>query len=133
MADLEKLKEEGLTKEKAIELGWTHFCEEGGDRLLELKNVNDGNKSQFDIIDCYLVDMNNPKHYKIDAETIRNLIFEHINEDDSIADEDEKLSKIAYDHDYSTVAEGLNEKFKAIDYYYPTDIKVTFNTVEREY
>ena len=118
---------EQITKQKAIELGYTHFCEEGGDALLKLSDVIDENKSEFKNVKCFLVDMENPNHYKITAEVIRDLVSDYIGDDDEIADEDEKLYVIAHSHDYSKVAEELNEKFKAIDYFYPLDIEVTFN------
>ncbi len=119
-------KIETLTKEEAITKGYTHFVEEEGDRVVNLTSITEEDCQYYRDKKCYIVDMNSPMHYTISADTIKELISEHVSGQEEMVDEDDKLFTITETHDYSTLSNELNAKFAAYKYYEPCDILVTF-------
>lgn len=115
-----------LTLAEAIEKGHTHFIEEEGERLEEFAKLDEFNKEYFKTKKCFIVDMQNPQHYSISADTIKDLISDYVAGQEEVADEDENLFNVANEHDYSKVAEELNEKFKQYKYYALTTTQVIF-------
>ena len=123
---MEETKIQTLTMEQAIEKGYTHFVEEEGEKVIKFSSIDEIDKEYYRKYKCYIVDMNQPKHYSINADTIKELVVDYVNGQEEMADEEEKLAKIASEQDYSKIAEELNEKFSKIKYYEPIDIEVTF-------
>lgn len=117
---------ETLTMEQAIAKGYTHFMEEEGEYVKKFSSIKDDDREYYKTSKCYIMDMKTPLHYTIDSDTIKELISEHVAEQDMVADEDDKLYLIASSHDYSELAKELNEKFKKHEYFEPMDIQVTF-------
>jgi hypothetical protein len=115
-----------LTLEEAIKKGHTHFIEEEGERLEEFAQLDDFNKEYFKTKRCFIVDMQNPQHYSISAEKIKELITDYVAGQEEVADEDENLFNVADQHDYSKLADELNEKFKEYKYYALTTTQVIF-------
>lgn len=117
---------ETLTMEQAIERGFTHFVEEEGENCVQFSRITEENRKYYKDGKYYVVDMETPQHYKIDADTIKELITDYVSSQDEMSDEDGKLCTICEQHDYSDLANSLNEKFKAHKFFEPTDILVTF-------
>ena len=117
---------ETLTMEQAIERGYTHFVEEEGEKVIKFSSVTEDDKEYYRKYKCYIVDMNQPKHYSISADAIKDLVVDCVAGQEEMADEDDKLVNIAFAQDYSKLAEELNAKFSEIKYYEPIDIEVTF-------
>lgn len=119
-------KTETLTMDEAIAKGYTHFIEFEGESLLKFKNIRPEDRQYFKEGEYYLIEMDKPIHYSIDANTIAEIISEHVSRQDEMGDENDKLFTIAEEHDYSEVAKQLNEKFAKVNFYEPSDIRVTF-------
>jgi len=117
---------ETITIEQAIERGFTHFVEEEGENVIPFKRITEDQRKYYKDGKYYIVDMTEPMHYRIDADTIKELISDYVSEQDTCADEDGKLIDICQEHDYSQLANELNEKFKVHKYFEPIDILVTF-------
>jgi len=117
---------ETLTMEQAIERGYTHFVKEEGEIVIAFSSITNDERVEYKEGIYFIVDMKNPLHYSIDADVIKDLIADHVSGQEEMADEEDKLYDIAHEHDYSKLADELNEKFKKHKYYEPLDILVTF-------
>lgn len=119
-------KIETLTMEEAITKGYTHFIEEEGEKLIKFSSIKEEDKQYYKNKKYFIVDMETPLYYTIDADTIKDLISDYVSEQDEFSDENDNLGTIAYSHDYSKLAEELNTKFEKHKYYRASDIEVIF-------
>ncbi len=118
---------ETLTMEDAIAKGYTHFTEkEEGTKVIAFKKITENDRQYYKNNKYCVVDMNDPIHYTIDADTIKDLIIDYVANQDQMADEDDKLCTICEAQNYTQLANELNEKFKVCKFYEPLDIEVIF-------
>ena len=115
-----------LTVLQAGEKGYTHFIEDGGETAVKFSDLAPDDVEYYKRNKCWAMDMITPKHYTISANDLKNIVTNFVEDQDEMADEDEKLTKITESHDYSFLAEELNKRFEAITYYAPTDIEIIF-------
>lgn len=123
MAQVEE-KMETITMEEAIAKGYTHFVEEEGEMAMKFSSVNEADRQYYKGKKCFVVDRENPLHYTISADTIKDMIADHVSEQDEVSDMQDDLYNIASEHDYSKLADELNEKFSKHKYWEPLDIQV---------
>ena len=121
-----EIQTETMTMEQAIEKGYTHFVQEQGTSVIKFSSINEENIKYYKEGKYFLVDMETIKYYSIDVDTIKDLIADYVSGQEEVADENDNLYNIAAEHDYSKIAEELNEKFKKQKYYEALDIHVTF-------
>jgi len=117
-------KTEVITIEEAIAKGYTHFVEEEGEKAMKFSSIAPSDRQYYKGKKCFVVDEKSPIFYSISADTIKELISEHVSEQDEMSDIQDDLYNIAAEHDYSKLAEELNEKFKKHKFWEPTDIQV---------
>ena len=117
---------ETITMEEAIARGYTDFVEEEGEQTVSFENLTEEDKEYYRTKKCYIVDLNTPKYYSIKPEAIKDIIMDYVERQEEMVDEDEKLCNICKEHDYSQLANELNENVKAHKFYEPIDILVTF-------
>lgn len=115
-----------LTMEEAIAKGYTHFVEKEGERVIKFSSIKEDDRQYYKEGKYFIVDMETPLHYTIDAGTIKDLISDYVSGQEEMADENDVLGEIASSHDYSKLAEELNAKFEKHKYYEPLEIEVTF-------
>lgn len=117
---------EKITMQQAIEKGYTHFIEDGGERLIKFESIKPEDIEHFKESKFYIVDMQNPYYFTIHEDTIRDLISDYITGQDEVADNNDNLFNIVNDYDYSKLAHELNLKFSNHKYYKPLDIEIIF-------
>lgn len=123
---MEQVKEkmETITIEEAIAKGYTHFGEEESESIFELSSVTESDRQYYKGKKCFIIDRENPVYYSIDADTIKDMIADHVSEQDEVSDTSDDLYNIASEHDYSKLADEPNEKFKKHKYWETLDIQV---------
>lgn len=112
--------------EEAIERGYTDFIEEEGEKMEKFSNILNVEREWYKEKRYFIIDKENPLHYSIDNESIKELLSEMVADQSDFNDENEDLAEVVLAYDFTKVAEELNEKFKAFKYYEPLDIEVVF-------
>lgn len=120
-------KGEQITLREALDRGYTHFVEDEAEKLTKFSQLHPEDIQYYKGTVCWIVEMDKPNHFSIDAEDISEVIKDHIIEgQEQFWDENEGLHDIVDSFDFSKVADELNEKFKAVKFYEPSDIQVIF-------
>lgn len=120
--------EQKMTINEAIEQGYKHFCEDGGEIMLKLSDYQKEGVDSQDVT-YWLIDKE-PTFYRIDSEDICDAIVSIPENQEEFGDEDGHLCDIVNDlfsekpELFNAISEALNEKYKKKKFYVPIDIEV---------
>jgi hypothetical protein len=126
------MEERKMSIKDAIDAGYTHYLEEGDEKLLHLSDI-----TIDDALDMaakikegatyWIVDMKNPIFFEITLNDVKESFSSLLESSEDISDDGGHLEDIVRKHDYSEfqpLLDALNNKMINDPYYRATDIEL---------
>lgn len=116
-----------LTIQQALEAGYTYSISKRSGSVFKIENILRLHTKSSPIWDYMFVCDVEPIHYTLNADTIAEIIGDHIFAQDEVSDDDLELAGIALegtDNLLKALADKINENLKSKDFYYPSNIKL---------
>lgn len=115
---MKKTEERSMTKAEALADGYVYYCSEDGESFGNIEDLSA--PEYFEGVEFYL-SQKEPFKFSLSPDTIRELIENHLGDQDEVYDED--MNDLLDDVDFQKVADLINPCFTK-KYYMPSDIRL---------